>query len=192
MNRNKQEKKRPKKLTSKEQLIEELGNLSQTDLVERLKDARYTNFKCKILLLVLRKQNVLLSFICGFIVNLPISILFNIITIDINKFSILWSEIAYFVTYGLGLLFTAILTAVAFKFSTKYAKISEAEILNASGERIPISTNKALTLNHCIEVDKSGKSPLDYLTNKAKEFIAFAVCSAIMVILLFVFNFFVV
>ncbi len=181
-----------KKNPAKEKLINEELRGSQPELAEKLKDKQYTDFQCKILLLVLRKQNVLLSFICGFIVNLPISILFNIITIDINKFSVLWSEIAYFMTYGLGLLFTTLLTVVAFKFSTKYAQISEAEIPNAAGERIPICTNKALTLNYCIEVGKSGKSPLDYLTNKAKEFIAFAVCSTIMIILLFIFNFFVV
>lgn len=168
-------------MKAKETLLTKLNNAQQIELAENLASKEYTNLKCKVLLLILNKQDILLSFICGFIANLPISVLFNILTLDITKFNTLWIKIVYLIVYGLCFLSTIFLTVVSFQFTIKYAKINNK------------NNNLPNTITYCLMKDDESKkkkeTPLLYLVRKVKWFIAFAVCTIVTVIVLCVMNF---
>lgn len=172
-------------MKAKETLLTKLNDAQQKELAEKLAAKEYTNFKCKFLLLVLNKQDILLSFICGFIANLPISVLFNVVTLDIDKFNTLWIKIAYLIVYGLCLLSTFFLTIVSFQFTIKYAKI------NNKNNNLPNTITYCLTKDNESnkEKRKGNDTPLSYLVSKGKWFITFAACTIVTVIALCVMNF---
>ena len=168
-------------MKAKDNLLNKLKSAQQVEIAEKLASKQYTDFKCNILLLVLNKQEILLSFICGFIANLPISVLFNILTLDITKYNSLCMKIAYLIVYGLCLLSTIFLTVVSFQFTIKYARINNQ------------NNNLPNTITHCLMKDneskKKNKTPLSYLACKGTWFIVFAICTIVTVIALCVMNF---
>ena len=158
-------------------LLTKLKKAQQIDLANKIDTTEYTNFKCKVLLLVLSKQEILLSFICGFIANLPISVLFNILTLDVFKYSISWIRSLYLVVYTLCLLSTIFLTIISFQFTIKYTRI------NNEADNLPN------VITYCITSDnKNERMPLAYLVCKGKWFIVFAICTIITILALFSIN----
>lgn len=106
-----------------------LSTLEQKGLREQktsLEEKSYSNFSYKVLQLFFEDYELLLTFICGFIANLPISVLFNILTLnDIDFCNILW--VAYFIIYAICLISAIILTIFAFAVTTRYVKIKSGD-----------------------------------------------------------------
>lgn len=135
-------------MSAKDKVLNQLEDLGEKGLKADLEAKSYKNFSYKILLLFFKDFEMLLTFICGFIANLPISVLFNILTFnDVDFCSIAW--IVYFIIYVLCLISTIVLTIFAFAVTIRYVKIK-------SGKTIPARIRECLT-------EKDKKTPLGYL-----------------------------
>lgn len=76
----------------------------------------------RIIFLIFQVDQNLYSFICGIVTNLPISVLFNLLDMNINEMPYKW---LYFTLYILLLIDTVVMTVAIIKFTLLHIKINE-------------------------------------------------------------------
>lgn len=160
-------------MNAKEKLLSKLEELGERTLKADLERRSYGNFSYKILLLFFTDFEMLLTFICGFIANLPISVLFNILTLnDVDFCNIRW--IIYFIIYVVCFISTIVLTIFAFSVTIRYVKIK-------TGKKIPERIRDCITLNN-------KKTALGYLKWRCVWIIISSLIFVLSVIALFAVN----
>lgn len=160
-------------MNAKEKMLSKLEKLGEKTLKADLEGRSYKNFSYKILLLFFTDVEMLLTFICGFVANLPISVLFNILTLnDVDFCNIAW--IIYFIIYVVCFISTIVLTIFAFAVTIKYVKIK-------TGNKIPDR------IRYCI-ASNGKKNALGYLKWCCVWIIISSLIFVLSVIALFVVN----
>lgn len=107
-------------MASREKLILLLSPPTTYDLKQKLQQS--SHLELRIAFLISQVNQNLYSFICGIVTNLPISVLFNLISIDINENPYKW---LYFAIYILLLIDTVAMTVAIIKFTLLHIKITE-------------------------------------------------------------------
>ena len=176
-------------MNSKEELIKDLEEAGQYGLIKDLDS--FSKFDCAIIQFVRNKQDILLSFICGFIANLPISVLFNIISLDIAGFKYQWGMPVYLSVYVACMIVTGALTVVSFQFAIKYSKVVSEKINLPDIVEACILKNK----NDVYEYNYIGKHRwkpfVKFLKSKIILFIILVVVSVLLIVALVVLNFYI-
>lgn len=176
-------------MNSKEELIKALEKAGQYGLIKDLDS--FSKFDCAIIQFVRNKQDILLSFICGFIANLPISVLFNIISLDIAGFKYQWGMPVYLSVYVACMIVTGALTVVSFQFAIKYSKV------------VSEKTNLPDIVEACITKDKNNANKNNYINQRKRKplvkflkskiiwFITLCAVSVLLIVALVVLNFYI-
>lgn len=176
-------------MNSKEELTNTLERAEQRGLIAELKS--FSKFDCRIIQFVRNRQDILLSFICGFIANLPMSVLFNIISLDIADFNYQWGMPVYLSVYIVCMIVTGALTVVSFQFAIMYSKV------------VSEKTNLPDIVEACILKDKNNvyksenigkrrwKPFVKFLKSKIIWFIILCAVSVLLIIILAVLNFYI-
>lgn len=126
-------------MSAKYKVLNQLEDLGENTLKADLDNKSYDNFSYNIMLLFFKDFEMLLTFICGFVANLPISVLFNILTFsNVDFCNTAW--IIYFIIYVMCLISTILLTISSFAFTIRYVKIK-------SRITIPARIRKCITKN---------------------------------------------
>ena len=110
---------------------------TRDDLVEKIKS--FSKIKIRIINSITSVNNNLFSFLCGIITNIPISVLFSILTM---KVSFVGLEIIKFVLFVAFLVSSSMLALYAIRFTVKHIEI------NSDCDRI---SNKEIYRNCLIE-----------------------------------------
>lgn len=160
-------------MTAKDNVLNQLEGLGETALKADLERKSYKEITYRILLLFFKDFEMLLTFICGFVANLPVSVLFNILTFsNVNFCNFAW--IIYFVIYLFCFISTIVLTASSFAVTIRYVKIK-------SGKTIPARIRECIT-------KRDKKAPLEYLEWRCIWIIVSGLFFLLSVIALFVVN----
>lgn len=133
----------------------------------------YTNFEKTIINLIITSNENLFSFICGIITNIPLTVLFNLITFKVDLTRI---GISIFLTYIAFLIISSLLTFYMIKFTVKHIEIKQ------ETDRI---TNKEIYVNKLFE---NVISMMKKLKKYLLFIIIFATLSISMMIMLFILN----
>lgn len=144
---------------------------TRDDLVEKIKS--FSKLKISIINSITSINNNLFSFLCGIITNIPISVLFSILTM---KVSFAGLEIVKFIVYVLFLVSSSMLAVYSIKFTVKHIEI------NSDCDRI---SNKEIYRNCLIE--KVILNMSDLLSNIYHIFVWGGI-SLLLIISLFVIN----
>ena len=147
---------------------------TREDLAERVNSVPHS--KIRIINSITSVNNNLFSFLCGIITNIPISVLFNILTI---KLSFSWIGFIVLSLYVLFLFASSMLAVCAIKFTVKHIEI------NYFCNRI---SNKEIYINCLIEKILDNMAELSSIV--CHTFIC-AGASLILIISLFIVNNFV-
>lgn len=161
------------KLNAKNKVLNQLDELGETSLKDTLEHGNYKGFSYTVFLLFFKDFEMLLTFICGFVANLPISVLFNILTFsNVDFTNNAW--VIYFVIYILCFISTIVLTVLSFAVTIKYVKIK-------SEKTIPDRIKK------CIETNEK-QSLLHYITCRCIWIIVSGLFFVLTIIALFIVN----
>lgn len=157
-------------MKAKQKVLKQLEDFGESVLKAELESKRYSNYSYKLLLLFFKDFEMLLTFVCGFVANLPISVLFNILTFNNVDFSNKpW--VVYFVIYILCFVSTIVMTICAFDFTIRYVKVKAEKTIPAR-------------IRECIKSDGS----LGYLKARSIWTIISGVFFTLCIIALFVVN----
>ena len=157
-------------MKAKQKVLNKLEDFGESVLKADLESKHYGNYCYKLLTLFFKDFELLLTFVCGFVANLPISVLFNILTFNNVDFSNKpW--VVYFVIYILCFISTIVMTISAFEFTLRYVKVKSEKTIPAR-------------IRECIKSDGS----LSYLKSKSIWTIISGVFFTLCIIALFVVN----
>lgn len=160
-------------MNAREKILSKLEELGERTLKADLERRSYRTFSYKILLLFFTDVEMLLTFICGFVANLPVSVLFNILTLnDVDICNMAW--IIYFVIYVVCFISTIVLTIFVFAITIRYVKIK-------TGKKIPER------IRDCI-IQNGKKTALGYLKWRCVWIIISSLIFVLSVITLFAVN----
>lgn len=161
-------------MNAKDNVLMQLNKLGENNLKAELEKKSYSNFSYKILLLFFKDFEMLFTFICGLITNLPVSILFNLLTFkEVDYHNFIW--VLYFVIYILCLISAIIFTALSFAVTIKYVHIK-------SGNTVP------MRIRICIETKSKETTPLRYILRCSFGIIISGLFCILAIIALFIFN----
>ena len=157
-------------MKAKQKVLNQLEDFGESVLKADLESKHYGNYCYKLLTLFFKDFEMLLTFVCGFVANLPISVLFNLLTFNNVYFSNKhW--VVYFVIYILCFISTIVMTISAFEFTLRYVKVKSEKTIPAR-------------IRECIKSDGS----LGYLKSKSIWTIISGVFFTLCIIALFVVN----
>lgn len=109
-------------METREKIIEKYNLTPPTTPELKDKFERTNHFELRIIFLVKKVDQNLYSFICGIVTGIPISIVFNLMDMNVSEMPYEW---CYFVLYLMLLLDTVVMTVAAITFTLLHIKIHE-------------------------------------------------------------------